>query len=368
MHGEMNAITMTNTSYPDARAFSQFLHVRANSKKALSRTKRTLSIASWNIRSLVENQGDAHICRSGNTRTSSVNCKVDLLDGELDCYGIAIAGVQETKWFSCDVWPATNGYTLLHSGRPLPGEEERKKRNEGVGITLSKFATVAWREAGEKWEAVSSRIISVRLKLSKRRQRRPGRTREPHNFFATIISVYAPTAKATENVKSQFFTKLQDTVDKVPQSDILIILGDFNARVGSLEDTDQNWVGILGRFGIGDRNPADKDLLQFCARNQLTLMNTWLKKKPHHLSTWMHPATKRWHMIDYFIMRAKQRVLCTDVQVMRGATCWTDHQMIRAKVRMSYPARNANVTKQLLSQLPLTFSTKLVSGKLTKLC
>ena len=86
MHEEMNATTTTNTSYPDVRAFSQPLHVRVNSKKTLSRTKRTLSIASWNIRSLVENQGDARICRSGNTRTSSVNRKVDLLAGELDRY------------------------------------------------------------------------------------------------------------------------------------------------------------------------------------------------------------------------------------------------------------------------------------------
>ena len=252
------------------------------------------------------------------------------------------------------MWPATNGYTLLHSGQPLPGEEEIK-RNEGVGIMLNKFATVAWREAGEKWEAVSSRIISARLKISKRRQRRPGGSRESRNVFATIISVYAPTAKATENIKSQFFTRLQDTLDKVPQSDILILLGDFNARVGSLEDTDQNWLGILGRFGIGYRNPAGEDLLQFCARNQLTLMNTWFKKKPHHLSTWMHPATKHWHMIDYFIMPAKQRVLCTDVQVMRGATCWTDHQMIRAKVRMSYPCtkrkRNKTATVPIATHL-----------------
>ena len=50
------------------------------------------------------------------------------------------------------------------SGRPLPGDQERASRNEGVGIALDEKATVAWKNAGEVWEAVSSRIISARLK------------------------------------------------------------------------------------------------------------------------------------------------------------------------------------------------------------
>ena len=53
---------------------------------------------------------------------------------------------------------------FLHSGCPLPGDQERASRNEGVGIALDEKATVAWKNAGEVWEAVSSRIISARLK------------------------------------------------------------------------------------------------------------------------------------------------------------------------------------------------------------
>ena len=65
--------------------------------------------------------------------------------------------IQETKWFGKDVWPVGR-YTFLHSGRPLPGDQERASRNEGVGITLDEKATVAWKNAGEVWEVVSSRI------------------------------------------------------------------------------------------------------------------------------------------------------------------------------------------------------------------
>ena len=50
---------------------------------------------------------------------------------------VAVAGIQETKWFGSDVWNA-DGYTLLHSGRPLPEESDPQVRNEGVGILLDK--------------------------------------------------------------------------------------------------------------------------------------------------------------------------------------------------------------------------------------
>ena len=66
-------------------------------------------------------------------------------------------------------------------------------------------------------------------------------------------------------------------------------------------------------------------------------MNTWFQKKNIHYGTWMHLATKLSHMIDFVVMRANQRVCCSDVQVMRGANCWTDHKLVRAKLKVSLP-------------------------------
>lgn len=51
----------------------------------------------------------------------------------------------------------------------------------------------------------------------------------------------------------------------------------------------------------------------------------------------MHPATKRFHMMDLVLMRARQRFCCRDVQVMKGATCWTDHKLVRAKLHIDLP-------------------------------
>ena len=77
-----------------------------------------------------------------------VNHKLDLLAKELRRYGVAVAAIQETKWFESDVWQA-GGYTLLHSGRPVPSDDGPAVRNEGVGIMLYERATAAWKEAGE---------------------------------------------------------------------------------------------------------------------------------------------------------------------------------------------------------------------------
>ena len=85
------------------------------------------------------------------------------------------------------------------------------------------------------------------------------------------------------------------------------------------------------------RNLAGEELLQFCTINQLTVMNTWFEKKDIYFGTWRHPGTKKDHTIDLVMMRAGQRVCCKDVQVMRGANCWTDHKMVRVKLRIQLP-------------------------------
>ena len=74
-----------------------------------------------------------------------------------------MAGIQEAKWFGKDVWPTADDCMVLHLGRPLPEGDAVAHRGEGVGILLNGLATEAWRQAGEVWKAVSSRIIMAKL-------------------------------------------------------------------------------------------------------------------------------------------------------------------------------------------------------------
>ena len=145
---------------------------------------RTVSFATWNVCTLMESAwGDRRICRSrqrsgpspqtpaNSTSPHCVDRKLDFLVKEMKRRSVAVAGIQETKWFGKDIWNA-DGYTLLHSGRSRPDEGEPQVWNEGVGILLGKYATVAWKyatvawkDAGENWETISSRVAMARLEV-----------------------------------------------------------------------------------------------------------------------------------------------------------------------------------------------------------
>ena len=164
-------------------------------------------------------------------------------------------------------------------------------------------------------------MISARLKVRRTGQRKPGGLQETVNTFMSVISAYAPIAKAPPGVKQKFFEDLQHTVDKISPSDVLLILGNFNACVGSIAAGDDLQRSIRDRHGIGNCNIAGERLLEFCAVNSFTIMNTSFSKKEKHIVTWKNPATKQEHMINYVLLRSVQCPLCLDVQVMRGDTC-----------------------------------------------
>ena len=141
------------------------------------------------------------------------------------------------------MWEA-QGYTFLHSGRALLVGEGPAVRNEGVGIILDERAAAAWKEAGEVWKAVSSCIIIAQLKLIDVGQRRAGGSRGTKSTYISILSVYAPTAKAPPATKQKFMEV--HAVNEIPASDVMLLLGDFNARVGSANGSNDVWRGVRG--------------------------------------------------------------------------------------------------------------------------
>ena len=65
-------------------------------------------------------------------------------------------------------------------------------------------------------------------------------------FNSTVIQVYAPTSNAEETEVEWFYEDLQDPLELIPKKDVLFILGDWNAKVGSQETH-----GVTGKFGLG---------------------------------------------------------------------------------------------------------------------
>ena len=88
-------------------------------------------------------------------------------------------------------------------------------------------------------------------------------------FNITVIQVYAPTSNAKEAEVERFYEDLQDLLELTPKKDVLFIIGDWNAQVGSHETP-----GITGKFGLGIRNEAGQRLIEFCQENVLVIANT----------------------------------------------------------------------------------------------
>ena len=88
-------------------------------------------------------------------------------------------------------------------------------------------------------------------------------------FNITVIQVYAPTSNAEEAEVEQFYEDLQDLLELTPQKDVLFLLGDWNAKVGS-----QEIPGVTGKFGLGVQNEVGQRLIEFCQENVLVITNT----------------------------------------------------------------------------------------------
>ena len=102
---------------------------------------------------------------------------------------------------------------------------------------------------------VSSRLITIRLRAS------------PFNI--TIIQAYAPTSDYDDDAVEVFYDHLQEILDQSPKKDILVVLGDWNAKVG--EDAFKNWKGTCGRYWNPETNERGLRLLEFACYNDLVL-------------------------------------------------------------------------------------------------
>ena len=99
-----------------------------------------------------------------------------------------------------------------------------------------------------------------------------------------VIQVYSPISNAEEAEVEWFYEDLQDLVELTPKKDILFIIGDWNAKVGS-----QVTPGITGKFGLGMQNEARQRLIELCQDNALVIANTLFQQHKRRLYTWTSP-------------------------------------------------------------------------------
>ena len=151
--------------------------------------------------------------------------------------------------------------------------QESLRRN-GVTIMVNKKV----RNAVLGCNLRNDRMISVRF------QGKP--------FNITVIQAYAPTNNAEETEVEWFYEDLQDVLELKPKKDVLFIIGDWNAKVGSQTP------GVTGKFGLGVQNEAAQRLIEFCKEKALVIGNTLFQQHERRLYTWTSPDGQHRNQID----------------------------------------------------------------------
>ena len=156
---------------------------------------------------------------------------------------INILGISELKWTGRGEFNSDDHY-IYYCG------QESLRRN-GVAIMVNKRV----RNAVLGCNLKKDRMISVHF------QGKP--------FNITVIQAYALTSNAEEAEVERFYEDLQDLLELTPKKDVLLIIGDWNAKVGSQETP-----GAIGKFGLGVQNEAGQRLIELCQENTLVIANT----------------------------------------------------------------------------------------------
>ena len=102
-------------------------------------------------------------------------------------------------------------------------------------------------------------------------------------FNLSIIQVYAPTSASSEEEIEDFYSDLEDAHKKCGNQDIVIVMGDLNAKVGGEQDPLQE---IVGKHGLGERNDHGDLWVDWCATHEQVIMNMWFQHNQRHLYTW----------------------------------------------------------------------------------
>ena len=139
----------------------------------------------------------------------------------------------------------------------------------------------------------------------------------------TIIQVYAPTSNTEEAEVERFYEDLQDLLELTPKKDVLFIIGDRNAKVGSQETP-----GVTGKFGLGIQNEAGQRLIEFCQENTLVIVNTLFQQHKRKLYTWTSPNGQHQNQIDYILCSQGWRSSIQLAKTRPGADCGLDHDVL----------------------------------------
>ena len=115
----------------------------------------------------------------------------------------------------------------------------------------------------------------------------------------------------------------------VKSTDVLVVMGDWNTKVGK-EETGH----ITAKFGLGDRNLRGERLIQFCQEENLIVTNTFYQHHKRRLYTWMSPGDQHRNQIDFILVKNRFKNHVKDVRTYPGADVMSDHNLLVTKLKL----------------------------------
>lgn len=260
-------------------------------KKKYIQLKEVTKIGTWNVRTLYQ---------AGN---------LEQLLKEVKRYNIEILGLSEVRWTGQGELKVGK-YKIVYSGT----DENEGEHQRGVAFVLNQRAN----EAMLEWEPIDERLIRIRISLESKKM--------------TIIQCYAPTEVAEYEDKEIFYSKLNGVMRKIPKNDIIILMGDFNARVGSNNNGVEE---VMGREGIDNRNENGELMVELCGMYNLKIGGTMFTHKRCHKVTWTSPDGNTESQIDHICVSHKNSKMLRDTRNQRGADIGSDHYLLLAKFNLN---------------------------------
>ncbi|XP_060516932.1 uncharacterized protein LOC132696231 [Cylas formicarius] len=219
---------------------------------------------------------------------------------------VPITGISETHWKNSGHYTTEYGNLLICSGN-------ENHSSNGVAFLIHKN----FKESILGYEAINDRIITLKVQA------------KPVNL--NLMQIYAPTSTCPQNEIDNFYGILSNTITRMPNREPLIVLGDFNAKIGETK-TDTHLRTVVGKYGIGERNERGQMLIEFCAENELYISNSHFQHHIRKIYTWRSPDGHTRNQIDYVLIKRRWKSSIRDVKTYPGLDCGSDHNALVAEI------------------------------------
>lgn len=255
---------------------------RASSRTYKARSAKSLFLSTYNIRTLTSDETVTKLLK----QLKHTNWQV-----------IGLSEVRRTG----------KGHKRLPDGHKLYYNGHTRKKQGGVGFLINKKLV-----GREEFYHISDRVAGLIITLSE-------------ECKINVIQGYAPTSVHKDAKVKKFYENIEEAMMKY-ETQSLIIMGDFNAKVG----TNISGETAIGNYGIGTRNERGKIFVEFAERRGLKITNTFFWNTANKKKTWISPDKKTKNEIDF--------VLTNDVDIVKCVTVLqevklSDHRMVTCEVR-----------------------------------